>query len=262
MKQSKILINNNLLKKIKGKEGILHIILIGTKPDIIKQAPLILELKKQKKDVLVIHSGQHYDWNLSGSLEKEFGILPDINKRVTQYFKDEGDVILLLGENKDEQGGSEYLKVIHDKVTGDCPSLDLKTEIALQKTIFDAIQSDLVKSCHDCSEGGLAVALAECCIQAGMGAEITEHGTLNTCLPAGKAELRYDSLLFGETQSRAIISCSNENAAKIEKIAKQNNVPCAKIGQVGGERLIIQNMIDLPLADVSIAWRDAISNLI
>ena len=92
------------------------------------------------------------------------GILPNIEKHCTQTFKNEGDVILLLGETKDELGGSEYLKVIHNKVTGDCPSLDLEKEKALQRTVYEAIQQDLLSSAHDCSEGGFAVALAECCI--------------------------------------------------------------------------------------------------
>ena len=82
MKQSKVLIRKNLFREIKKKEGILHIVLIATKPDIIKQAPLILELKKREKDILIVHSGQHHDWNLSGGLEKEFGIVPDINLNV------------------------------------------------------------------------------------------------------------------------------------------------------------------------------------
>lgn len=79
----KIKIRKNLFKEIAKKDCIIHLVLIGTKPDIIKQAPLIKELKKQGEYVLVVHSGQHYDWNLSGGLEEEFGILPDINLGVS-----------------------------------------------------------------------------------------------------------------------------------------------------------------------------------
>ena len=92
------------------------------------------------------------------------GILPDIEKRTTQFFKNEGDEILLLGETKEELGGSEYLKVIHGKVLGDAPELDLEKEKAAQRVVYEAIQKGLVNSAHDCSEGGLAVALAECCV--------------------------------------------------------------------------------------------------
>ena len=120
MRQSKILTKNNLPKQVKGKEGILHIILIGTKPDIIKQAPLILELKKQKKDVLVIHSGQHYDWNLSGSLEKEFGILPDINLNVRGFlYEQQSQIIGRLGSVLSEikKMGRKILPYIYGDTT-------------------------------------------------------------------------------------------------------------------------------------------------
>lgn len=91
-------INKNLLTRVKKGKGTLHLVLIATKPDIIKQAPLILELKKAKEDVLVIHSGQHYDWNLSGGLEKEFGIVPDINLNVNgSLFEQQSQIIERLG---------------------------------------------------------------------------------------------------------------------------------------------------------------------
>jgi len=177
------------------------------------------------------------------------GILPDIDKRMTQSFKNEGDIIILLGENKNELGGSEYLKVIHDKVAGNSPALDLATEKALQKTVFEAIQAGLINSAHDCSEGGLAVALAECCFP-GLGAQIT-------CLP-GSGEIRNDSLLFGESQTRVIVSCSPQNADKLEKLAKQNKVSFAKIGKVGGTKLMIEDLVDLPAQKAKQVWQSAI----
>ena len=118
--QSEILIGKDLIKKIKEKEGILHLILIGTKPDIIKQAPLILELKKQKKDVLVIHSGQHYDWNLSGGLEKEFGIIPDINLNVRGFlYEQQSQIIGRLGSVLSEikKTGRKILPYIYGDTT-------------------------------------------------------------------------------------------------------------------------------------------------
>ncbi len=98
MGKLKVLIRKNLFKEIRKKRGILHLVLIATKPDIIKQAPLILELKKEKKDVLIVHSGQHYDWNLSGGLEKEFGIIPDINLNVSGFlYEQQSQIIERLG---------------------------------------------------------------------------------------------------------------------------------------------------------------------
>jgi UDP-N-acetylglucosamine 2-epimerase (non-hydrolysing) len=94
----KIHIRKNLFQEIKKRGKILHLVLIATKPDIIKQAPLILELKKEQEDVLIVHSGQHYDWNLSGGLEKEFGIVPDINLNVSgSLYQQQSQIIERLG---------------------------------------------------------------------------------------------------------------------------------------------------------------------
>ncbi len=92
------------------------------------------------------------------------GLIKDKAKIVTQYFKKAGDIILLLGKNKEELGGSEYLKTVHGLKKGKCPSVDLRLEKSVQKTTLEAIEKGLVQSAHDCSEGGLAVALAESCI--------------------------------------------------------------------------------------------------
>ncbi|MCX5750429.1 MAG: phosphoribosylformylglycinamidine synthase subunit PurL [Candidatus Saganbacteria bacterium] len=180
------------------------------------------------------------------------GILEDIDRRVTQFFKEDGNIIVLLGETKEEIGGSEYLKVIHEKVAGNAPELDLEKEKALQKTVYDAIQQGLVKSAHDCSEGGLAVALAECCISnkdKTVGAEIAFGSHLPT--------IRTDALLFGESQSRIIVSCTEKNALKVSALAKENKVPCSIIGKTAGKHLKIDGLIDLPLEKLTGTWRGA-----
>jgi phosphoribosylformylglycinamidine synthase len=171
------------------------------------------------------------------------GIISDYKKRCTQYFKNDGDLVILLGETKEEVGGSEYLKVMHDKVAGDAPELDLEKEKAVQKVVYDAIQKGLVSSAHDCSEGGLAVALAECCMNDKLGVIVDK-------LP----EIRTDALLFGESQSRIILSADKKSAGKIEELAKKNNVQFAAIGYVDGERFKIDKLIDLPLKRIQEAW--------
>jgi phosphoribosylformylglycinamidine synthase len=181
------------------------------------------------------------------------GIIPDYKKRCTQYFKNEGDVIILLGETKEEVGGSEYLKVMHDKVAGDAPELDLEKEKAVQKVVYDAIQKGLVSSAHDCSEGGLAVALAECCMNGKIGADITDDVFRIT-------NIRNDALLFGESQSRIILSADKKSAGKIEQLAKKNHVRFAIIGQVDGERIKIGELIDLPLRRIQEAWSKGLTN--
>jgi len=183
------------------------------------------------------------------------GILPDISRRCTQYFKNEGDVIVLLGETKEELGGSEYLKVIHGRVAGEAPALDLEKEKAVQKTVYDAIQMGLVNSAHDCSEGGLAVALAECCMSSkdkALGADISSS------LGIRHSALRTDALLFGESQSRIIVTCNEGAAAKIEDLAKKNKAPVERIGTVGGKSLKIEGLIDLPLDGMQKAWRTSL----
>ncbi len=90
------------------------------------------------------------------------GIIDDVANATTQYFKDAGDAVILLGETKEEIGGTEYLKVVHNQERGMPPDLDLDTEAALQKAVLESIVAELVKSAHDCADGGLAVALAEC----------------------------------------------------------------------------------------------------
>jgi len=96
--KDKITIRKNLLKEVKNQNRLIHLVLIATKPDIIKQAPLILELQKEGEYVLVVHSGQHHDWNLSGGLEEEFNILPDVNLNIGGLlYEQQSQIIERLG---------------------------------------------------------------------------------------------------------------------------------------------------------------------
>ena len=181
------------------------------------------------------------------------GVVEDTSKVITQSFKSEGDSIILLGQTKEEIGGSEYLKVIHDMKKGDCPFLDLKEEKALQDTVLSAIEQDLAESAHDCSDGGLAVALTECCISnpdKKVGAEINlEIGSI-----------RKDALLFGETQSRIILSAKQDKGDKILQIAKDNKVPASIIGKVGGDKLNINEIISVSVGDLDKVWSKAVED--
>ena len=156
------------------------------------------------------------------------GLLEDVSHVSSAWFKEPGDMIVLLGKNKEELGGSEYLKVIHNLVKGKPPGIDLQFEKRLQKACLEAIRAGIIKSAHDCSEGGLAVALAECCIgnQDKMpGAEIA--------LPD---KIRTDALLFGETQSRIIVSLAEKDLKKLERICKKNKIPGQVMGSVDYEQ--------------------------
>jgi phosphoribosylformylglycinamidine synthase len=168
------------------------------------------------------------------------GLIEDIKFITTQWFKEEGDIIVLLGKNKEELGGTEYLKRVHNLVKGKPPVLDLEYEKRVQQACLNLIKKGIVKSAHDCSEGGLAVALAECCFTSGnnllMGAEINLS-----------ANFREDALLFGEAQSRIILSSGEKDLLELEKTAKEYKIDFTVLGKVGGENLRINQWIDLPV---------------
>jgi len=181
------------------------------------------------------------------------GLIRDKAKIVTQYFKAAKDVILLLGKNKEELGGSEYLKIIHGLKKGGCPSIDLNLEKSVQKTALEAIKKGLVQSAHDCSEGGLAVALAESCIS-------NPAKKLGAKINLTSDHLRKDALLFGESQSRIIISAKQKNVKKIMQIAKKNKTAVSLIGKVEGTGLVINRLINISVNDLHKAWGSAIEN--
>jgi phosphoribosylformylglycinamidine synthase len=179
------------------------------------------------------------------------GIINDINKISLQNFKQEGDAIILLGYPREELGASEYLKEMHNLIKGNAPQLDLKLEQAVQRTALEAMEKGLVHSAHDCSEGGLAVALAECCI-------LHKDNMIGAQINNLNYEMRLDALLFGESQSRIILSSSEDSLKEIREIALQFKVPFSVIGKTGGRILRIlqekEELICLSLEDLSEEW--------
>jgi phosphoribosylformylglycinamidine synthase len=171
----------------------------------------------------------------------------------TQSFCDDGDAIMLIGQNKEELGASDYLHTIHGETRGPVPELDLEFEKRLQQAVLGAIKSGWIKSAHDTSEGGLAVALAESCI--------SERGQLIGATIELDDDLRSDCLLFGESQSRIVISCTPDNVAAIKEICSRLSIPATQIGTVGGDRLKINDLIDQPIAVVADAWYEALPKM-
>ena len=160
------------------------------------------------------------------------GLLEDLSFHETQWFKEEGDLIFLLGENREELGGSEYLKVAHGLEEGRPPHLDLCREKAVQNACLEAIRLGIVRSAHDCSDGGLAIALAESCIthperEWGIEVELKE-------------DMRSDALLFGESQSRIIISLPEARIEHLMEIACQFGIKATLLGRVKGDRFQIR----------------------
>jgi phosphoribosylformylglycinamidine synthase len=173
------------------------------------------------------------------------GLIEQADKAMTQWFKQAGDAIILLGATREDLGGTEYLRVVHHREQGEPPYLNLETETALHACVLKVIREGLVQSAHDCSDGGLAVALAECCVStptqppfdSAQGREPAER--LGAVVRLTGHTIRRDALLFGESQSRVILSVKPAQADKLLGIAKDLGVPAAKIGTVGGERLVI-----------------------
>jgi phosphoribosylformylglycinamidine synthase len=172
------------------------------------------------------------------------GLLPDASKAIGMGFTREGDVIAVLGTTKGELGGSEWLHALHGKTLGRPPRLDAKAEKALQALVRQCIGEGLLSSAHDCAEGGLAVALAECCM-AGQGARVK--------LDAGSVAPH--AYLFGEDASRVVISMAPANVQAVAAACAARGVPFAAVGDVGGDALIIDGLLEVSVADASKAWR-------
>jgi len=179
------------------------------------------------------------------------GVAKDVKKVCTQAFKKEKDVIIFLGGSDNELGASEYLKEIHNLVKGDAPKLDLRLEKAVQNTTYQAIRKGLVNSAHDCSEGGLTVCLAECCIS-------NKENMIGAVIDNLNFNIRKDSVLFGESQSRIILSCEKKAVKEIRDIARKLHSPFRIIGRTTGEKLIIldgkNEIINLTLEELSREW--------
>jgi phosphoribosylformylglycinamidine synthase len=171
------------------------------------------------------------------------GLLHDASKRCGMAFQREGDVVAVLGTTKGELGGSEWLHAFFGKTAGKPPRLDEKAEVALQKTLRKLVREGLLRSAHDCSEGGLGVAIAECCVaDAPIGAQLELKGS-------GHA------FLFGEDASRAVISFAPGDEAKVEAACRAAGVPYARAGTVGGDALVLKGMVDVKVETLSKAWR-------
>jgi len=167
------------------------------------------------------------------------GVVEDTAHITGSFFRDEGDTVFLLGENREELGASEYLHVFFGQVRGAVPGVDLEYEKRLQAALLEAIAAGLIKSAHDCSDGGLAVTLAECCFgdrERPVGAEIHLDD-----------DIRPDCLLFGETQSRVVVTTAPGDGERLLDLLIANDVDAAAIGRVGGISLKINDWLEVPV---------------
>ena len=182
------------------------------------------------------------------------GLLKNPEQTVGRCFQEADSVVMLLGDSRLSLGGSEYLKVVHGLVRGVPPILDLKTECELQRVLVELVAAGVLLSAHDCSDGGLAVTLAECSVDTeGIGCDVAiptdADGTI--------------SALFGEGASRVVVSVRKNDVARVTEVAAAASVPCLTLGRSGGKRIRIaiggEDVIDAPLDEVAQAWSSGVS---
>jgi phosphoribosylformylglycinamidine synthase len=177
------------------------------------------------------------------------GLIDDLSTVVGSSFVNAGETVLLIGWQRSELGGSEYLKTVKGRVTGDAPFIDIDEEVRLQRTVLGAIRSKHVTAAHDCSEGGLLVALAEMTFGKGIGASI---------------EVPFDhhaGHLFGEAQSRILVSVPQDHVAAVEALCAAANVPCTKLGSTGGTTLSVAGLVDVAVEDLRAVHEGALPAL-
>ena len=175
------------------------------------------------------------------------GLIENVDRHCTTGFKNDGDLVFLLGSQAEGGvAGSEYLELISGLVAGR-PSIDLELEKRVQHCCLSLIQQGIVRSAHDCSDGGLLVALAECCLAG-------NHGFKGNL----EIQSRLDAALFGELQSRIIVSVPPAKARKLQDSAAQEGVELRELGVVGGNRLVVEGLIDVPVEQIAAVWHNGL----
>jgi phosphoribosylformylglycinamidine synthase len=178
------------------------------------------------------------------------GLMEDCARNAGGGFAAAGDRIALIGGvGTGHLGGSEYLRAVHGKIAGMPPPLDLAREKAVQRAVRECVRKGAVRAAHDCSDGGLAVALAEMCFARDLG-----------CRVKLSSKLRPDALLFGEDASRILVSYAPAQAEKVKAICAQ--VSFEEIGEVGGASFVIEGLLEARVAELREPWSRAIPRLV
>ncbi len=179
------------------------------------------------------------------------GLIDGLDKITTAEFKEEDNLIYVLGEDYEEIGGSEYLKIAHDLVTGEIPRIDLQAEKDLHSLVLKLIENKVINSAHDISDGGIITAIAECCI-------INQEKMIGAKIKV-PVKTREDFSFFSESQSRVIVSVSRDNKDRFEEIASRKFTPYTYLGETGGKNLIINDQYNFSLSLLSDLYYNSIS---
>ena len=183
------------------------------------------------------------------------GLLDDHSRYAVSHFSEPGRAVILLGETREELGGSEWLALRAGLEAGQPPVVDLEHEKRLHALLAHGVRSGLIETAHDVSDGGLAVALAEACFERskapGIGARIELQN------PGSNGGIRPDALLFGESTGRVLVATARPDA--LFEAAGREGVPAVRIGETGGDRLVIAAAgeaawIDLSIAELHETW--------
>jgi phosphoribosylformylglycinamidine synthase subunit PurL len=192
------------------------------------------------------------------------GLVEDVRRVVTQGFKREGHLVALVGRSGEDLSASEYEATVLGRSVEEMiaagarvPSLDLERELAVQRAVLLAAEEGLLQSAHDCSDGGLAVALAECCFSSlgrdALGVTVTLDEGVSSA-----------ASLFGETPSRVLVSFEESQRTRLERIAAQAGAPLKVIGRVGGGRLRITvggaEQVSQAVSELEAVWRDSLGD--
>jgi len=179
------------------------------------------------------------------------GLIEDTDLITRQWFRGPGDVIAILGQTRAGLGGTEYLRLIHGKERGKGPVMDLDVEKTLHRACLEAIKAGIILSAHDCSEGGAAVALAECALN--------PEGSVGVDVALGEdSTLRTDELLFGETQSRIIVSLKEDGILRMSDICASHGVPFEVIGKTAADGFRVRGLLETSLNDLHEAFRKSL----
>src|ERR1700687_5578885 len=174
------------------------------------------------------------------------GLLDDYGSRLEAGLRNEGDFVLLVGSSNNQLGRTEYLKVCDGRVAGRPPALDLTREKAVNKLVLAAARANLLRSAHDCADGGMLVALAECCLLGGIGVRCPSLRP--------EAPLRLDAAFFGETPSRFIVSVASRAMPEMQTLARRHHVEISLLGLAGGDSIEFESQFKVSLAEMRQAW--------
>ena len=176
-------------------------------------------------------------------------MIDDIDSIVGCGFVNEYENVVLVGWQREELGGSEFLKTIRGRVTGKAPHIEIDEEVRLQRVVLQSIRKGIASCAHDCAEGGLLVALAEMCFSNDIGVSVS----ITTAHSAGH--------LFGEAQSRVILSVSDAQLPALQTLCDNESVPMLTLGKTGGNEFRVANLVDVSVSDLLESYESALPSI-